>query len=233
MKKITLLALAMLLGASSIYAQVGQPGPKFYLNGFAGYTFDESFYGGYNEWTYKGNVHYGGSAEFVLQGASTRYNERTVELLYQSMSSDLDAYAYYNNNNNRVQGSMTVSYLTLGINNYMGKSRKVMGFGGLAMGAAFFNGDAKVDNTSQSASSTKFAINLKGGGRFMFTDNIGLKIYAQLNTVVGGVGGGFYFGTGGSGAGVSTYSSMVQFGLGGGLTVGLGAPKAAPVSPTN
>jgi hypothetical protein len=67
----------------------------------------------------------------------------------------------------------------------------------------------------------------------MFSENVGLKIYAQLNTVVGGVGGGFYFGTGGSGAGVSTYSSMVQFGLGGGLTVGLGAPKAQPMSPTN
>ncbi len=232
MKKMKLLAVAAILVSTASFAQMGTPGPKFYLNGFAGYTFDESFFAAYGEWRYKGNVHYGGSAEFVLQGASTRYNERTIELLYQGMSSDLSP-NFSTGPNKPVNASMTVSYLTLGINNYVGKSRKVMGFGGIAMGAAFFNGDATVNNTSQSASSTKFAINLKGGGRFMFSDNVGLKLYAQLNTVVGGVGGGFYFGTGGSGAGVSTYSSMVQFGLGGGLTVGLGAPKTAPVSPTN
>jgi len=231
MKKIKILALALVLGTSSIYAQVGQPGPKFYLNGFAGYTFDESFLSNYGEWRYKGNVHYGGSAEFVLQGASTRYNERTVELLYQGMNSDLSP-NFVLGINTPSNASMTVSYLTLGINNYIGKSRKVMGFGGLAMGAAFFNGKATVNNREESASSTRFAINLKGGGRFMFTETIGLKLYAQLNTVVGGVGGGFYFGTGGAGAGVSTYSSMVQFGLGGGLTFGLGAPKAASMSPT-
>lgn len=202
------------------------------MNGFAGYTFDESFFGYYGEWRYKGNAHYGGSAEFVLQGASTRYNERTIELLYQGMSSDLSP-NFSTGPNKPVNANMTVSYLTLGINNYIGKSRKIMGFGGVALGAAFFNGDATVNNTTQSASSTKFAINLKGGGRFMFSDNVGLKLYAQLNTVVGGVGGGFYFGTGGSGAGVSTYSSMVQLGLGGGLTVGLGTPKKEPMPPTN
>jgi hypothetical protein len=232
MKKSFILALVAMQLSTISFAQIGTTGPKAYLNGFAGYTFDESFFGVYGEWKYKGNAHYGGSAEFVLQGASTRYNERTIELLYQGMSSDLVP-NFVTGPNSPKDASMTVSYLTLGINNYIGKSRKVMGFGGIAMGAAFFNGDATVGGQPQSASSTKFAINLKGGGRFMFTDNIGLKLYAQLNTIVGGVGGGFYFGTGGSGAGVSTYSSMVQFGLGGGLTFGLGAPKAAPVSPTN
>ncbi|MCU0395718.1 MAG: hypothetical protein MUF29_07395 [Chitinophagaceae bacterium] len=221
MKKIQLTAVAVLLLAASTFAQQG---PKAYINGFGGYTFDESFWGYYGEWKYKGNAHYGGSAEYVLQGASTRYNERTIELLYQGMSSDLVPY-FAPGANKPVNANLTVSYLTLGANNYIGKSRKVMGFGGIAMGAAFFNGSATVNSQEYSDSETKFAINLKGGGRFMFSDNVGLKLYAQLNTVVGGVGGGFYFGTGGISTGVSTYSSMVQFGLGGGLTIGLGGSK--------
>lgn len=232
MKKLILMALTAVSITSVAYSQMGTTGPKFYLNGFAGYTFDESFFAAYGEWRFKGNMHYGGSAEFVLQGASTRYNERTVELLYQGMSSDLTP-NFTTGPNKPINATMNVSYLTLGVNNYIGKSRKVMGFGGIAMGAAFFNGDATVNNVQESASATKFAINLKGGGRFMFSETVGLKLYAQLNTVVGGVGGGFYFGTGGAGAGVSTYSSMVQFGLGGGLTIGLGAPKTTTTSPTN
>jgi hypothetical protein len=221
MKKLKLIAVLILIVSASAYAQ-----PKVYLNGNIGYTFDESFYGYYGEWKYKGNTHYGGSLEFVLAGASTRYNERTLELTYQGMKSDLSAFSY-TGLNKPTNGEMTVSYITLGGNNYFGKSRKVMGFGGLALGAAIFDGKATVGNQTQTASATKFAMNFKGGGRFMFSENIGLKLYAQLNTVVGGVGGGFYFGTGGASAGVSTYSSMVQFGLGGGLTIGLGGSKPA------
>jgi hypothetical protein len=232
MKKWYLLVLVSFAWHADLSAQGGVFGPKFYLNGFAGYTFDESFLGYYGEWKYKGNAHYGGSAEFVLEGASTRYNERTIELLYQGMSSDLVP-NFPPGIGKPTNASMNVSYLTLGVNNYIGKSRKVMGFGGIAMGAAFLSGDARINNTEQSASATKFAINLKGGGRFMFSQNVGLKLYAQLNTIVGGVGGGFTFGTGGVGAGVSTYSSAVQFGLGGGLTFGLGAPKTAGPTPTN
>lgn len=221
MKKLKLIAALILIGSASAYAQ-----PKAYLNGNIGYTFDESFYGYYGEWKYKANMHYGGSAEFVLAGASTRYNERTIELTYQGMNSDL--VPYFNSGSNKpANAQMTVSYITLGGNNYFGKSRKIMGYGGLALGVGIFNGTATVNNQSQDASSTKFAMNFKFGGRFMFTDNIGLKLYTQLNTVVGGVGGGFYFGTGGASTGVSTYTSMTQFGLGGGLTVGFGGTKSA------
>lgn len=208
----------LMIGSASAFAQSQ---PKFYLNGNVGYTFDESFFGYYGEWKYKGNTHYGGSVEFVLAGASNRYNERTIELTYQGMKSDLVAYTYSGPNRPN-NAEMTVSYITLGGNNYFGHSRKVMGYGGIALGAAIFDGKATVLGKNETASATKFAFNFKLGGRFMFTDNIGLKLYTQLNTVVGGVGGGFYFGTGGAGAGVSTYSSMVQFGLGGGLTIGLG-----------
>lgn len=236
MKNLKLIAVLFLMGTANAFAQdtirvqvpapvQKQPSqPKFYLNGIIGYTFDESFYGYYGEWKYEAGTHYGGSVEFVLAGASTRYNERTIELSYQGMNSKLVPY-FVSGSNKPSNAEMTVSYITLGGNNYFGKSRKIMGYGGLALGAAIFNGSATVDGKSQEASSTKFAMNFKLGGRIMFSDNIGLKLYTQLNTVVGGVGAGFSFGTGGGGAAVSTYSSMTQFGLGGGLTIGLGGTK--------
>ena len=221
MKKMKLLAFVAVLISGTAMAQSTtskSSSPKAYLNGAVGYTFDESFPSYYGEWKYKGNVHYGASAEFVLQGASNMYNERTVELLWQYMTSDMEQYSYYNNISNKLTGTTAVNFVTIGGNNYFGKSRKIMGFGGLALGAAFINAKATVQNVEYSDNLTKFAMNIKGGGRFMFNDKVGLKLYAQLNSIVGGAG--VYFGTGGTG--VSTYSTVLQFGLGGGLTVGLG-----------
>jgi len=187
MKKMKLIALLLLIGSANAFAQdtirvqvpapvQTQPSqPKFYLNGNIGYTFDESFWGYYGEWKYKANTHYGGSVEFVLEGASTRYNERTIELTYQTMNSEL--VPYFSSGSNRPSSAeMTVHYVTIGGNNYFGKSRKVMGYGGLALGAAIFDGNATVDGKEQTANSTKFAMNFKLGGRIMFSDKIGLKL---------------------------------------------------------
>jgi hypothetical protein len=193
--------------------------PKAYLNGIFGYTFDESFsVDGYTGMLQEGS-HYGGSIEFVIPKFSTPYSERTLELSYQGMSTNLEGYSYLNNSYQPKTSKAMVNYLMLGFNNYAGKTRKIMGYGGLNLGVGW------VTNKDNDESVTKFAIGLKLGGRFMFSDNVGLKIYTQLNTIVGAVGGGMYFGTGGAGAGVSTYSSVTQFGLGGGLTIGLGGAK--------
>ncbi len=192
----------------------------FYINGFGGYTFDEGFSVGGFAGTLEAAAHYGGSLEFVVKGISTTFHERTVELSWQGQSTMLNGWGYFLTpppaGYKPTSSDVATNYLTIGVNNYVGRSRKAMGFGGVAIGAGWLK------NKDNGESETKFAANIKGGGRFMFTDNIGLKLYAQLNTIVGGVGGGFYFGTGGPGVGVSTYSSVTQFGLGGGLTIGLG-----------
>ncbi len=222
MKRVLLSLTIILAIGITAHAQ-----PKFYLNGFGGYTFDESFSVGGFSGKLEEAAHYGGSLEFVVRGISTTYHERTVELTYQGQSTMLNGWAYSAIPPAGYKPSIsdvTVSYMTIGMNNYVGKSRKAMGFGGLHIGAGWLN------NKDNNQSETKFAANFKAGGRFMFTDNIGLKLYAQVNTIVGGIGGGFYFGTGGVGAGVSTYSSVTQFGLGGGLTIGLGG--SAPVTRT-
>ncbi len=195
--------------------------PKAYLNGFAGYTFDESFTVQTFQGRFNGNAHYGGSAELVLQALSTPHSERTVEIAYQGMQTILDGWSWPlgQNQPSRATYNVTLNYITAGFNNYFGHDHKIMGFGGLNMGAGWMSNQTEPSRPSN----TRFSIGLKGGGRFMFTEKVGLKLYAQLNTIVEGVGGGFYFGTGGSGAAITTFASVVQFGLGGGLTVGLGA----------
>ncbi|QGW29389.1 hypothetical protein [Phnomibacter ginsenosidimutans] len=204
-----------LLIAGLLAAFVGFAQPQIYLNGFAGYSFDESVYVEGYSGKIKGGMHYGGSVELAIPRASTRFNERTVEITYQTMSTEMRGYLLLAPKTYDIN----IHYLTLGGNNYFGQNRKAMAFGGAAIGAVWST------NKNNSQSVTKFAFNVKGGGRFMLADNVGLKLYAQLNSAVGGIGGGFYFGTGGTGAGISTYSTFLQFGLGGGLTIGLGGSK--------
>lgn len=224
MRKISMLAAISLLLSLGLAAQ-----PKAYLNGYAGYTFAESFtvqtfQGRFNE-----NAHYGGSAELVLQGLSTPHSERTIEIAYLGMQTVLDGWSWPlgQPNPSRATYNVTLNYITAGFNNYFGHDHKIMGFGGLNMGAGWMSNQTEPSRPSN----TRFSIGLKGGGRFMFSEKVGLKLYAQLNTIVEGVGGGFYFGTGGSGAAITTFASVVQFGLGGGLTVGLGGHPQASTNP--
>ncbi len=220
MKKLQLLIATTLLLSAGAMAQ-----PKAYLNGFAGYTFDESFTVRTFQGRFHSNAHYGGSAELVLENLSTAHSERTIEFSYQGMQTVLDGWSWPagQQNPSRAEYNVNVQYVMAGFNNYFGHDHKIMGFGGLNMGVGWLSNQTESSRPSPS----RFAIGLKGGGRFMFSDKVGLKLYAQLNTIVEGVGGGFYFGTGGSGAVVTAFASVVQFGLGGGLSIALGdKPKS-------
>jgi hypothetical protein len=227
MKKLKLTAALILMLSASAFAQ-----PKAYLNGFTGYTFDESFTVQTFQGRFNSNVHYGGSAELVLENLSTAHSERTIEFSYQGMQTVLDGWSWPLG---QLQPSpatfnVNIQYVMAGFNNYFGNTHKVMGFGGLNLGVGWMSNQTESTRPSPS----RFAIGLKGGGRFMFSEKVGLKLYAQLNTIVEGVGGGFYFGTGGSGAVVTAFASVVQFGLGGGLTIAMGGkPKTATNSNNN
>lgn len=192
--------------------------PKFYLNGILGYTFDEKFDVGGWPGNLVGAMHYGGSIEYSISKMASRYSERTVELSYQGASQDLERLTYQNYQKQTM--NVGTNYVTLGVNNYAGRSRKFMGYGGFNLGIGWME-----DKDSDNSSGVNFAWGLKAGARAMFNEKVGLKLYAQINSIVGGVGGGLYFGSGGASAGISTYASVTQFGLGGGLTVGLGGSK--------
>jgi hypothetical protein len=85
--------------------------------------------------------------------------------------------------------------------------------------------DTKNPENGNTQNSTEFAWGMKGGLNFWASERVGIKLQANLMSMVQSVGGGLYFGTGGAGAGVSTYSSLLQFSIGGGLSFKLGGNK--------
>lgn len=98
---------------------------------------------------------------------------------------------------------------------------KVEGFAGMGLGVGIFNANDPADGRTQNL--TKFSWQIRGGAIIWASENIGIKLQAQLQSAVQYIGGGLYLGTGGAGAGVGSYSSIYQFGLGGGLVFKMGA----------
>ena len=181
------------------------------LNAFGGWTFQDKFdiagtYGGYN-YNNAGigeAAHYGGGLEFEIRP------NKAVEIFYQNQA----AKGFLEYGPERATTDVSVNYAMIGGMGYAPFSEKVYGYGGLNIGAAWFNTD--FGNT------TKFAWGGKLGLKINASEKFGIKLGAQLLSPVQGASGGLYFGTGGAGAGVSTYSTMYQFGLTGGVCITLG-----------
>ena len=212
----TLVALTVVGATTQLAAQ------SIRLNAYGGYTFGDKFnfsgYYGYNEAKIEEAAHFGAGLEVELRPLTA------VEIYYQQQPTTGRLLGALSD----VKVDLNVSYLMLGGLRYAGND-KVKGFGGLMVGAAFFNSDE--------VNATKLGV----GGRLgvLLTPNpkIGVRLGMQVLSAVQGASGGMYFGTGGAGAGVSTYSSIYQFGLFGGLSISLGgnapahssAPRPAPV----
>lgn len=198
----SLAALVPLVLAGSLNAQTTR------LNGYGGYTFADkmsfSGYPGYDQARINESSHFGGGLEFEIRP------RKSVEIYYQTQSTTgslLGTLTEY-------KTDVKVEYLMAGGMGYAG-NEKVQGFGGLMLGAAFLS--------SETVNATKFGIGGRLGVLILANDRIGIRLGAQVLSVVQGAGGGFYFGTGGAGAGVSTYSSIYQFGLFGGIALSLGS----------
>lgn len=218
------LAVIALFGSNPANAQA----EAVRLNGYGGYTFADKvdFSGGYgyNQAKIDESGHWGAGLEIELRP------KKAVEIYYQQQPT---TGRLLGGTQGEFEQDVTVSYLMLGGLGYAGND-KVKGFGGLMLGAAFFNSD--------DVNSTKFGIGGRLGLLVSPNQKIGIRLGAQVLSAVQGAGGGFYFGTGGAGAGVSTYSSIYQFGLFGGLALTLGgggsarrptsaAPQPAPIQP--
>ncbi len=207
------LAALLLLGtAQALSAQ------SVRLNAYGGYTFADKFdfggYSGYPQARFDESAHFGGGLEVEVRPM------KAIEIYYQQQGTTGRLLGVGDD----ITTDVNISYLMLGGLGYAGND-KVKGFGGLMLGAAFFNSD--------DVNATKFGI----GGRLglLMTPNqkFGIRIGAQVLSAVQGASGGMYFGTGGAGAGVSTYSTVYQFGLFGGIAISLGggSPAARSSSP--
>jgi len=173
---------------------------------FGGYTFQDkvNFSNAYGY--IKEAAHWGLSAEFFLD------RMRTLELMYQRMDTHAPLYdGYYGTKLNHDNDKAGLNYIMIGGVNYIPASPKVMPYGGINLGVC-------VVTNKEDYTATKFAIGGKLGVKIKASPVVGIKLQAQLLSVVQGAGGGFYVGTGGTGYGVSTYSTVLQFGFTGGLS---------------
>lgn len=217
MKKIFLCFTIAAMFSIGAFAQAGMR-----LNGYALGVFNDkvdSYYDNTNYYsgTIKGGFLWGAGLEFMM---AQNYG---VEIIY--MRQDTKApITYYSGGVKNTNFDLGINYIMLGGTKYFRKpNSKVEGFGGAMIGVDAMS--LKNPDNNKTTNKTFFAWGIRGGANIWASENVGIKLQAQLISAVQSVGGGFYFGTGGSSAGIATYSSMYQFGLGGGLVFKLGNHK--------
>lgn len=196
------------------------------LNLYSAYVFDDHFEAYSDSYTYyygkiKGGYQWGAGLEFALRPTYS------VELIYQRQDTKapITWQAGQSSFINQTDLDFNANYILLGGNRYLVKADgKVEVYGTLMAGMSIV--DINNYKTNESDNVTKFAWGAKLGCNVWGTGKVGLKIQAQLLSMVQGAGGGIYFGTGGAGVGVGTYSTIYQFSLGGGLTFRLEKRKS-------
>jgi hypothetical protein len=187
------------------------------FNAYGNYIFDDrvdSYYDANNY--YKGKVkagfQWGLGFEYMVHpmyGIELSYLREDTKAPLNNLAYPVKPYEY----------DLAINYIFLSGTRYFRKpGGKVEGFGGLGAGVGIFNAKDNV----RSSNLTKFSWQLRGGAIIWASDNIGIRLQAQLQSAVQAFGGGLYLGTGGVGAGVNSYSSIMQFGLGGGLVFKFG-----------
>ena len=177
----------------------------FSINGFAGYNFQDQV----NFGNAYGYIKDGGFWGVSLEGINRTGSG--IELLYQQQNTHAPIY-YYNTGlqANKDKDNVVLSYIMVNGVHYLKANPHVEPYAGLGIGAG-------IASAQSGSSASKFAWDLKLGLKFKPGSTVGIKIQAQLFSVVQASGGGFYVGTGGAGVGVSSYSTIYQFGFTGGL----------------
>lgn len=186
-----LLPCMMILCSSSVFAQ------RLELTAFGGGTFAAGI-NGYSTNYYKaqigGSWHFGAALDYFIRPHSsinlTAFDQPTTGYIYGS--------GIYKN----ISAPMSMTYILLGFNQYVDHG-KIRGYGGIGMGAV-------VISPSGYGSSTKFAIDIHAGVKYVASDNIGLRLQVQLDQPIDGGGFGIGVGTGGAATGISTYSTILQ-----------------------
>jgi hypothetical protein len=198
-KKILLLSISNFLCCLLTTAQT------LSVTGYGGYTFQDkvSFSNAYGYVTDGG--HWGVSAEGISRSGNG------AEILYQQQNTRTPMY-YYNSPGEQINkdaDQATVSYIMLNGIRYLPR-QKIQPYGGLGLGIAILS-------SKSYSSQTKFAWDAKIGAKLKASSRLGIKLQAQLYSIVQAAGGDFYAGTGGSGFSANSYSSIYQFGFSGGI----------------
>ncbi len=118
---------------------------------------------------------------------------------------------------------LNIHYFQIGAVLEMGR-RKTRPFFAFTVGAALFDAKDPDVNDEWLASFT-----MGFGGKYDFSDNIGIRLQARLLVPLVFSGGGLWVGTGGVGVGVSSWAPVIQFDLTAGIYIrigGRGRPKS-------
>ncbi len=180
----------------SVYAQSVE------LTPIAGYTFPERFDVNQGEARVSGGFTYGGILTFDIN------DNYGVELIYTRQDADAEVNSFYLVERNV---PVSVNYIQAGGARYFPVNAMTRFFAGLNLGAA---GLVPKEEYEQG---WLFAVGLKGGVKYYFTDRVGLRVQANMQMPVQWAGAGFFIGTGGSGVTVDTFSTIFQFSFTGGL----------------
>ncbi|MCF8713994.1 hypothetical protein JM658_04060 [Joostella atrarenae] len=207
--------LVLFFGISSMQAQ------EFYVNFYGNYAFDDSFdsyydYRAYYDGKIKGGFQWGAGLEYK----PSQYMGFEFTYLRQDTNSPT-RYRTYNSIKEEVANfDLDLNYLLIGGNRYFSRpGSQFQGYGGLMAGMAIAN--LYNPNNGRSSDATKFSWGAKLGGIYWMNDYFGIRMQAQLLSVVQGASGGFYFDVYGPQATVVTYSTFYQFSLGGGVVFSL------------
>ncbi len=209
MKFSTLVSICFLVfgGLSSVNAQLA-------LVGYGGYTFADKFQADIVTGRLEDAGHWGAAIEYFTSPFTA------VELYYRRIDQDI-TYRFLGFENGRIPAY--VNYIMVGGSRYLPANDKIWPYGGGSLGIAIVG--------TELAEDTRFAWGFKLGTLLLPQSKVGIKLQADIHSIVQGVGGGLYIGTGGSGVNVNTYSSIYQFGFTGGLLIRLGDMPSSSQAP--
>jgi len=174
----------------------------------AGYTFPSQTNFAKNYGRIEESLNLGGS---IMINPSRGFG---IELMYNRVDAKTGLYNY-GEQSPTAQGNVVINYMMAGpVISAGGMVRPFIG--ALAGGAIFSPGP--IDNSNN----IKFAWGGEAGASIYAGPRFGIRLKAQVLSVVQGNSGGYYFGNFGSGAVSSTYSAIYQFGFSAGLIIGLG-----------
>lgn len=199
MKKLFTLTLVLFLLIFELKAQSVEITP------FTGYTFDHSFP------IFAGRARLGGGQTFggMLGFQVNDFLEIETLYSYQNGTSTARSTAIQND----VRTSTNAHYALIGANRLFPTSSQMAFFTGAKIGAAilsFPEGDYR--------DISRFAVGLNGGVKYFVSDNVGLRVQANLMMPISNVGASLWWSPGGgTQVGLNGWSSVIQFGFTGAL----------------